>query len=150
MKKFLILALSIFWITSCSSDDDTITENNFLGEWELVKMTSSFGDEANTGAEMEWQESYVLKADGTFTKTRVRDNQTSVAQGTFTIDEDTDTFGLPAIALITMVYESANDIIATCYSDKLHEELYFETQDSMISTYEQCDGLGLEYAKKED
>ncbi|GHA40376.1 hypothetical protein GCM10007103_22320 [Salinimicrobium marinum] len=147
MKKFLFLAISIFIITSCNTDDDTPTETNFTGEWELVKTTSSIGDETKTGAEMEWQESYVLKADSTFTKTRVRDNKTSVAQGTFTINDNTEFYGLPAIASITMIYESENDIIATCYSDKLHEELYFDAKDVMISTYEQCDGLGLEYAR---
>ncbi len=87
MKKFLILAVFIFVITSCDSDDDNPPETNYRGEWELVKTTSPIGGEAKTGAEMEWQESYALKADSTFTKTRVRDNKTSVAQGTFTINE---------------------------------------------------------------
>ena len=148
MKNFIILIVSIFAFTSCSNDDDEITHSHFIGEWNLVRTTGQFEGSESTGAEMEWQESYTLRADGTFTKTRLRDNETSVTGGTYTVHNDGDWH--PGIAHISMVYEAPNNLIATCYSDKLQEELYFETDELMVSTWKQCDGLGLEYAKKEN
>ena len=148
MKVFLTLIVSILVFTSCNKDDDEITDSNFIGEWDLVRTTGQFEGSERKGAEMEWQESYTLRADGTFTKERVRDNETSVAEGTYMVHHEGD--WQPGIAHISMVYEFENNIIATCYSDKLQEELYFETDELMISTWKQCDGLGLEYIKKEN
>lgn len=145
MKKLVILPLLFLIITSCTKEEE-ITDRSFLGEWKLEKTIASFDSSERTGAAMEWQESYTLREDGTFTKTRVRDNETLVAEGTFTIHNEP--YHNSGIAHIAIVYESENNIIATCYSDKFQEDLYFQTKDKMIGTWEHCDGLGLEYSKK--
>lgn len=146
MKKLVILSILVFIITSCTKDDE-ITDSSFLGEWKLVKTTAPFDNSERTGMEMEWQESYTLREDGTFTKTRVRDNETLVAEGTFIIHQEP--YHTSGIAHIIIVYESENNIIATCYSDKIQEDLYFQTKNVMKSTWQHCDGLGLKYAKKQ-
>lgn len=145
MKNLAILTASIFILFSCSKDDE-IADNQFLGEWELIRTTGQFEGSERTGEEMEWQESYTLRANGTFTKKRVRDDETSVAEGTFIVDLEPDSNS--GIAHIAMVYGSENNLVANCFSDKLQEDLFFETEELMVGTWEQCDGLGLEYAKK--
>lgn len=148
MKNLAFLVLSLFILSSCSSDNDEIVKSKFLGEWELIRTTGQFEGSERTGAEMEWQETYILRENGTFSKTRIRDNETDVAEGTFIIHDEDYTHGQSGIAHISMVYTSENNLVATCYSDKLQEELIFITDELMESTWEQCDGLGLEYAKK--
>ena len=145
MKKFAILAVSIFIFTSCSTDDE-ITERDLPGEWQLVRTTTPSGD-SERGAEMDWQESYFLRADGTFTKERVWDGETSAAEGAFILHDEP--YGNAGTAHISMVYESQNDLIASCYTSQLKEKLYFESDELMVSSWEHCDGLGLEYAKKD-
>lgn len=149
MKNPAILVILIFILSSCSKDDE-IAENEFLGEWELVKTTGQFSGSERTGAEMDWQESYILRPNGTFTKKRVRENETYLAGGTYIIHHEENTYGQSGIASISMVYGFDNQIIATCYSDKLQEELYFSSDQLMESTWKQCDRLGLEYSKKEN
>lgn len=96
---------------------------------------------------MEWQESYTFGTDGTSTKKRVRDDETSVSEGTFVLHHEP--YGNPGTALISLVYEFEDNLIASCYSSQLQEKLYFESEEFMVSTWEQCDGLGLEYVKKD-
>src|SRR5690606_33190757 len=103
------------------------------GEWKLVR-TSALGM-VQTGAEMEWQETYLLRADGTFKKTRVRDGETLTAEGTYNIENVVPIQGDEIVARIAMVYPEANPIIATCYSDKLEEDLFFRTEDLMVSNW---------------
>lgn len=149
MKKFSFLLISMFILASCSNDDDNeIIDPAFLGEWELVRTTGQFEGSERTGEDMEWQESYTLRADGTFTKRRVRDGETTVAEGTYIINDDPQTISAHAIVHLTMVYQTENTIIATCYSDQLKEELYFPSKDLLKNTYHYCDGLELDYIKK--
>lgn len=145
MKKFAILAVSYFIFISCTTDDE-ITQSELLGEWELVRTTTPFEGSESTGEEMEWQESYTLRADNTFTKERVENDEMFVAEGTFVLHHEP--YGNVGTAHVTMSYESENNLIASCYSSQLQEKLYFESEELMVSTWNQCDGLGLEYAKK--
>lgn len=145
MKKLLFISALFLLLTSCSADDD-IKDISFTGEWKLVR-TSALGM-VQTGAEMEWQETYILRADGTFKKTRVRDGETITAEGTYRIENVVPTQDREIIARIAMVYPEGNPIIATCYSDKLEEDLFFRTEDLMVSNWQACDGLGLEYQRK--
>lgn len=146
MKKLLFIPVLFLLFTSCSTDAD-INETSFLGEWKLVR-TSALGM-VQTGDDMEWQETYTLSADGTFKKTRVRDGETITAEGTYNIENVVPSHqGGEIIARITMVYPEANAIIASCYSDKWEENLFFRTEDLMVSNWQACDGLGLEYQRK--
>jgi len=149
MKKIIFLLLLLTTIYSCSKEtDDIVTNLEYTGKWELVKMTGSFIGSETTGSDMEWQETYDINEDETFTKTRVRGDSTKVASGTYTFTEE----GLMGnsesdILHIEFLYNTNNELIGTCYSDSTTEYLYFTSNNNLKSTYEACDGPGLEYMK---
>lgn len=152
MYKFAIFAVSILFFTSCTSDveipQQPLTESDILGEWQLVRTFGQVPNSERTGDEMYWQESYTLRADGTFTKRRVQDGETFVAEGSFILENVNHSDGQPDHVHISMVYPSQNPLIGSCYSNSLKEELWFRTEEVLASTWHQCDGPGLEYEKK--
>jgi hypothetical protein len=106
-------------------------------------MTGSMINTVTTGANMSWQETILLNADGTFTKTRDRNNETVEASGTYS-------FALTAdlkIAELTLTYPSENNLIGSCYGLLIEKYLLF-TQCKLTGTWSHCDGPGLEYEKQ--
>ena len=63
MKKLKILFLLLITLFSCSSDDDSSSESTDE-KWILTQMSGSIPNSETTGAEMAWQETYLLKIDG--------------------------------------------------------------------------------------
>jgi hypothetical protein len=65
----LFLFLIACTLASCSKEFDS---DKFPQEWKLITMTTNqmINPTVITGADMEWQETYTLKSDGTFTKSR--------------------------------------------------------------------------------
>jgi len=47
---------------------------------------------------------------------------------------------------LELTYENDSEIIGSCYGN-LKEELYFKANNSLSSTWQNCDGPGLEYKK---
>lgn len=148
MKKAIIILAVLVSIYSCSKEsDDTAASIDYTGEWELVKMTS--GLDSQTGADMDWQETYLINEDDTFTKTRVRGDSTITVSGTYTFTEE----GLldESLADVKIYIEflhTKNAILGSCLSNSATEILYFNSKNKMISTWEACDGPGLEYVKR--
>ena len=138
-------------LSSCSKESEDLDFQEYEGKWELVKMHGNIPDSETTGDDMEWQEIYVLNRDGTFLKTRVRNNITIASAGTYTVLDSSpeEMTGITAEAYIILNHNSESGIIATCESSSHREYLYFATREVMISTYAQCDGPGLEYRKQE-
>jgi hypothetical protein len=54
---------------SCSSDDESPFKD-YKGKWILTQMTGMTANSQTTGSDMEWQEFYLLNANGTFKKSR--------------------------------------------------------------------------------
>ncbi|WP_298417297.1 lipoprotein [uncultured Kordia sp.] len=138
MKKIILLLLTIVLVSSCNSDDDTIS-NEVFGNWILTSMHGSIPNSLVTGAAMEWQESYLLNTDGSFVKVRQRDGVTTEATGTFVISITQDG------RTLTLTFDTDNDIIASC--SYLVEYMVFQSESSFNSTWEICDGAGLTYKK---
>lgn len=142
--SYFVLA-SLFVILSCSENNDTIesedlTLNDFPQAWKLMKMTGSFTGSESVGQEMEWQENYVFKSDGTFLKNRITGGESESASGSYIFDSEDQDFVLN--------YDLINGIIGSCYSGGTKEYLYFnEDSKILLSEWWACDGPGLFYER---
>ncbi len=139
MYTFLVLAIS-----ACSNPDDfglESTEFVFTEQkWQLIKMSSSWTNDEKTGDAMEWQEYYIFSPDSTFSKFRVMNGKSEEAAGTFAVvqyENDADDY-------LELHFESGTAIKTSCHSEP-KEVLRFRSKNSIESTWNACDGLGLEY-----
>lgn len=128
-------------IVSCSSADVTSrTISDYNGKWQLIKMSGSRINSETTGTKMQWQETYVFNEDGTFVKTRIADNETKTAVGTFKITKNGQE------TLFELTYKESNDIIGSCFGN-LTENLFINPDNLLVSSWQMCDGPGLIYKK---
>jgi len=151
MKKIILILVALFSIYSCTKESDDMAEIlEYAGKWELIKMTGSVEGSEYTGSDMEWQETYVINEDETFLKTRVRGDSTVIVTGTYTFTERglLDEVESDIKTHIEFSHNIDNAIIGNCYSNDTSEYLYFNTNNKLVSTWNACDGPGLEYTKK--
>lgn len=139
MKNLIFISLLICSLFSCS-EDDKFNFEQYPQKWQLVKMTGQIPNSEVTGANMEWQESYMLNSDGTFTKYRERSGILTEASGTFAFKD------LSGGKYLELTYESDNDIIGSCYSEP-SESLWLKSKNKLMGTWSYCDGPGLEYRR---
>ena len=139
MKKTVIIFILCIVVFACTTDTKEPT-NDFLGSWKLLKMTGSIASDGVTGADMEWQESYLFKSDGTFIKTRDRNDVIVEISGTYLVSE------LFEGNFIELTYPTENEIIGSCTS-AIKETLFLKSKYQITGTWNQCDGPGLEYGK---
>ena len=139
MRKYLVLCCCYLLIISCSNNEEAIEETSSQ-IWQLVKMTGNVEGSETTGTAMEWQEFYMLKFDGTFLKSRYRNDVNTEVKGSYsykTINEQ---------EFIVFTYFEENELIANCTSTL---EEYLLVQDyKLIGTWNACDGPALEYQKQ--
>jgi hypothetical protein len=141
MKKIIVLLFFVTALFSCSSDDESPFKD-YKGKWILTQMTVMTANSQTTGSEMQWQEFYVLDANGTFTKSREKDGFVIEITGTYSqINSLTGT-------VLLFTYSINSDIIGSC-SSELKEELNFLSENVLLSTWQQCDGPGLKYEKED-
>lgn len=140
MKSTFLIFIAFALLISCSGTDVIESQPGSQGKWELVKMSGRTLNSETSGTDMEWQEFYLLNDNGTFTKSRTFASNTSQSTGTY----KTNTNGTENY--IELTYSSQSDIIGSCYGN-LKEELYYDTTDVLVSTWQNCDGPRLEYRK---
>ena len=141
MKRLTLIFIFLTVFSSCTKDpEEAKTTPDYLGKWTLIKMSGSMINSVTTGASMEWQEAYLFKYDGTFEKSRIRGTVETKAVGTYTVIQ------YPDGKYLELIYVKDSEIIGNCYGN-LKEELYFATNTTLSSTWEACDGPGLEYKK---
>lgn len=140
MKRLAFLILSCLILYSCSAN--TFSPDSYPQKWELIKMNGSMIPSETTGADMAWQESYVLYSDHTFLKSRRQNAKVLEAKGTYTVDNTKNRTRL------VLSYQSENDIIGNCTSDP-EEHLYFSTHSKLVNDWAMCDGPALEYKRVE-
>lgn len=140
MKKTILFLTVIGILFSCNKNDDANMETDLFGVWKLDQMTGNILNSETTGSEMEWQEFYLLNADGTFKKTRDRNGTTTEVFGTYNLINSSSE------KLLELNYNSESEIIGSCYPD-LKEEMFFQSENSFSSTWKNCDGPGLKYKK---
>jgi len=139
MKQLLLGALLLCILFSCKKEDG-FDFAQYPQKWQLVKMTGQIPNSETTGANMAWQEFYLLRADSTFIKSRERNGQVTEASGSYT------TVTLADGKYLNLAYETDNSIIGNCTPEPT-EELAFISQDKLISSWQACDGPGLEYSR---
>lgn len=146
MKKQILFLMIIGILFSCNKNDDGNSTDNLeteiIGNWKLIQMTGNIPDSETTGADMEWQETYRLNTDGTFQKSRNRDGIITEVSGTYNlVDSSNERF-------IEFIFSDENEIIGSCYSN-LKEEMFFQSNNTLSSTWSACDGPGLKYEKED-
>lgn len=142
MKNPLLLSLLLATLSACQKEDVPETQTTAYPQtWQLVKMTSSWTNTVQTGTALSWQETYVFQADSSFTKTRQQNGQVVDAQGTFSVR--TSATGQHII----LTYTAANSLIGSCTARALQEYLLVKHNDTLVNTWEACDGPRLEYEK---
>jgi hypothetical protein len=140
MKKIIVLLLFVTTLFSCSSDDESPFKD-YKGKWILTQMTGMTANSQTTGSDMEWQEFYILNANGTFKKSREKDGFVIEITGTYNwINSSKST-------VLILTYSIDSEIIGSC-SSELKEELNFQSENVLLSTWQQCDGPGLKYEKE--
>jgi hypothetical protein len=146
MKNVLFIFIIIWALDSCTKEsylDSYKKESfpaNFPQKWQLISMSGQIPNSTTTGHDMEWQESYFLNSDGTFSKSRERNGILTEASGTFEIKNLSD--GL----FLELSYNSATTLIASC-TPGLKETLWVRSESKMSGTWSYCDGPGLEYER---
>lgn len=140
MKCLIILVAFLSVFNSCSKDPVPIEGADYHGKWNLFKMSGSMVNSETTGSAMEWQEYYLINANGTFTKSRKRNAITTAISGTYT------TVNYPNGIYFELTFPNDSEIIGSCYGN-LKEELYISENNILSSTWKNCDGPGLEYKK---
>ena len=108
-------------------------------KWQLVEMSGNIANvPPATGNNMTWQEWYVLYPDHSFTKTRVRDNITTSANGSYSVISSDKQY-------LELMYPSDNTLIGNCTAEA--KELFAIFENKIVSTWSMCDGPGLTYKK---
>ena len=140
MKKSLFGLLII--CISCSQTDHIASEQ-YPQKWKLTEMSGSIANvPPSTGSDMEWQEYYLLKADGTFTKHRERDQEVKEESGTYNF------INLSDGKYLELVYPSKNELVGNCTQEP-KELLKLNSENILIGTWWACDGPGLKYERVE-
>jgi hypothetical protein len=137
MKKILLF-LFVIILTSCSKEFDL---DQFPQEWKLISMSSNQITPAIiiTGFEMEWQETYTLNSDGTFTKSRNRDGVITDASGTFVFKDSSNE------KYLELSFVTGISLVSSCYPGK--EMMWVRSETKLQGTWSYCDGIGLEYER---
>ena len=139
MKKRILFLIIIGVLFSCNKNDDN-AETELFGYWRLIQMIGSKQNSETTGSEMEWQETYLLKTDKTFQKSRDRVGVITEVSGTYNVINSSDG------RFLEFIFDDESDIVGSCYSN-LKEEMFFQAENTFSSTWQNCDGPGLIYEK---
>lgn len=140
MKNLTLYSVLLFVIFSCKKDTG-LDSYAYPQKWVLKKMTTEgFSTKVLTGAQMSWQEFYVLKQDGTFTKSREIGGVSSEASGTLSFREELGE------NFLVLTYKTGFNLIGSCTSYEQKEELMIQS-GKLKGTWAACDGPGLEYEK---
>ncbi len=140
MKNLLLAFSLVVLFNSCNTDDKRPASIGYEGKWKLTRMSrSSFSSDIKTGDAMDWQEFYILKNNGTFTKSRQQDGELTSIEGTYIVSYAAD------YNVITLTYTSENAIIGSCIP--LSEQLLVLSNNLVKSAWQACDGPILEYEK---
>lgn len=134
-----IIGLLIF-LSSCNKDSEKSIYQDYQGLWVLVKMSGNTPNSETTGQEMGWQESYKFNSNGTFSKSREQNGTVTESAGTYTAVKSEEGKRLE------LTFASTSDIIGSCLGNQ-KEVLFLQSPTVMTSTWNQCDGPGLEYEK---
>ncbi|AWX44103.1 hypothetical protein HME9304_01103 [Flagellimonas maritima] len=142
--KILAIFFSFFLVVSSCSESDPEDKNakqvpleGSAQKWELVRMTGSMINSETVGDDMDWQEYYILRPDSTFLKQREHNGGKTTATGFYKlVEQEKESY-------FELTFETGKELVASC-SGNGKETLMF-TGYMLYSTWNACDGPGLEY-----
>jgi hypothetical protein len=146
MNNLPILFFFLIALISCTYNNIAKPEKKGINpeqpeKWQLIEMSGSIANVPPlTGSDMDWQEWYVFNRDHSFTKTRVRNNATTSANGIYSV------VTLSGEQFLELTYPTGNELIGNCTAEA-KELLSIESEDELASTWRMCDGPGLIYKK---
>ncbi|MFT4832154.1 MAG: hypothetical protein ACI815_001806 [Psychroserpens sp.] len=140
MKLTTFLFGLLFIISSCNKHSEKSIYQDYQGRWNLTKMSGNTANSETTGSDMEWQESYVFNSNGTFLKSREQNGNLTESSGSFTVTKSEEG------NILELTHVSDSNIIGSCLGNK-KEVLVLQSKVVLSSTWNQCDGPGLEYEK---
>jgi hypothetical protein len=147
MKRVLVLFLALLSLAACQKEDAAEpTVSAYPQTWQLVKSTSSWTRTVRTGSALHWQETYVFRADSTFTKTRQSGDQTTEASGTFSVRTYPDLPYYPDGQYALLTYSQPSSLLGIC-SANLKQHLTLSAKDTIRGDERACDGPLLEYTR---
>ena len=148
MKKTvtIILCLFSFVLISCDKDEQNQEEFtikdfsaiNFPQEWKLVASRAAMNPNAKVTKVEGEAESYIFNEDFTFQKKSKIEDETIIAEGTFSIDER---------EFIILEYLEESDLIASCNRKSKFEYLHFYDSQLINDSWIACDGPYLYYKR---
>lgn len=142
MKNLFPLSFLAVTLSSCTPDKK-IKSKECPEKWQLVRMTRDADTAQLIGADMDWQEWYLLNPDKTFTKTRNRDNRVVEENGTYA------SFTLMDGRFLELTYPSENELIGNCILEPV-ETLIVKSKKEMTNIWVACDGPGLVYERSDN
>lgn len=109
-------------------------------KWELNQMIGNYKGSETTGDDMAWQEYYLFSPVDTFVKSRARDEMATEANGTFEVVE----FENDSEHYFLLTFDSGEELGGNC-GDGVNELLVYKSATKISSTWQACDGPGLDY-----
>lgn len=141
MKQILVVLALILVLISCSNNEEKSGKvADYEGTWDLTKISMPFINSNLIGPDIKWQESYVFNKDGSFTKTRIKGYNTTVASGTFIIKQ------IGNEKHLELNFSEESEIVGGCFG-RLSEGLVLTAKGKLLNTWGACDGPSLEYEK---
>lgn len=137
MRSVVFYVLATFIFSACIDDVDNV-EERFPQQWNLVRMSDPNGHGFRTGNQLDWEEFYLLREDGSFLKSRLDDGVKTSVTGTYVFEETEDE------TLIILTFDEENEIISSCSAEP-QETLIVANNNLLIGTWQACDGPLLEY-----
>lgn len=116
-----------------------LSEEEFPQEWQLVTMSGMLANSETSGEEMEYQEIYRFLPDQTFSKTRIQDDSSTEASGTFSIIRNE-----AGEEYFKLSYSEENVLIENCDGGK-EEWLLLDQEKNLRGTANACDHLSKTY-----
>lgn len=142
MKKILFLFCLSTVLISCTTDDDNVNTDieNFNSKLPSEYLFTGYESDGKTSPiELPFEESYDFNEDGTLTKTRTSESNTTTVNGTFTIITE-DGFQNIRITL------ENDDITTNCDNTQL-ENLVILSNTTFVNRTDACDGPNYRYSK---
>ena len=148
MKKTVTIILCLFSLVliSCDKDEQNQEEftikdfsaTNFPQEWKLVASRAAMTPNAKVTKVEGEVESYIFNEDFTFQKKTKIEDETIIAEGTFSINER---------EFIILEYLEEPDLIASCNRKAKLEYLHFYDSQLINDSWIACDGPYLYYKR---
>lgn len=149
MKNIILIALMTCLLFSCSKKEEIVIEtqefslDQYPQKWQLVSMQGNIANmPPATGTDMTWQEYYLLHADGTFTKHRQQNGQSTAVSGTFSFEK----FDSDPLNYLVLTYEAKSALVGTCSAEP-KENMVLVSSESMHNSWMICDGPTLLYKR---